>query len=442
MRTSFRITTRLLNEIRNDLSRPHPFASERVGFLSVAQGSTEDETHLILGVQYHPIPDNNYINDPGVGARIDSSAILEALQRIKDTNLGCFHVHAHPWSGVPRLSKVDRREIPPLVKSMAVVGTESTTHGVLVMSPDNGYAEVWNSRSSSLAAVDQIKIIGRPLQTYGVIDKSNATGERFSRQSFLGEAGQAAIEAAVIGIIGLGGGGSHIVQQLAHLGVRRFRLFDPQTIEESNLNRMVGATVNDVEVSTPKLEIARRVIRSITPDAEAIGYSEVWQNHADVIHGCDIVFGCVDTFIGRRDLEVTCRRYLIPYIDIGMDVHQVMGDSPRMAGQIILSMPDESCMFCFDFLNDSVLAQEGTRYGDAGGRPQVIWSNGVLASSAVGLAVDLLTGWSGRRRPAAYLSYDGDACLVGPHPQYQLRSSKGCIHYTSQDIGDPIWRKN
>jgi hypothetical protein len=48
------------------------------------------------------------------------------------------------------------------------------------------------------------------------------------------------------------------------------------------------------------------------------------------------------------------------------------------------------------FLTDELLTQEAARYGDAGGRPQVIWSNGVLCSAAVGIIVDLLTGWSGR----------------------------------------------
>ncbi len=41
------------------------------------------------------------------------------------------------------------------------------------------------------------------------------TSERFSRQSFLGEAGQAAIERCVVGVVGLGGGGGHQLQVVA-----------------------------------------------------------------------------------------------------------------------------------------------------------------------------------------------------------------------------------
>jgi tRNA A37 threonylcarbamoyladenosine dehydratase len=40
----------------------------------------------------------------------------------------------------------------------------------------------------------------------------------FSRQSFLGPDSQQIIEAATVGVVGLGGGGSQIVQALAHIG--------------------------------------------------------------------------------------------------------------------------------------------------------------------------------------------------------------------------------
>lgn len=79
------------------------------------------------------------------------------------------------------------------------------------------------------------------------------------------------------------------------------------------------------------------------------------------------------------------------YIDIGMDVH---GDErPVIGGQIILSSPCGPCMTCMGFLTAEKLAAEAARYGSAGGRPQVVWPNGALASTAVGLAVDLVTGW-------------------------------------------------
>src|SRR5437763_14580407 len=90
---------------------------------------------------------------------------------------------------------------------------------------------------------------------------------RFSRQSFLGDKSQDIIERAVVGISGLGGGGSHIVQQLAHVGFMNYRIYDPDVAEDSNLNRLGGANENDPIEEARKIEIAKRMIRSLRPDA-------------------------------------------------------------------------------------------------------------------------------------------------------------------------------
>ena len=71
--------------------------------------------------------------------------------------------------------------------------------------------------------------------------------DQYSRQSFLGEQSEEVFRTTKAGIVGLGGGGSHIAQQLAHIGIGDFALFDPDHIERPNLNRTVGATSADAE---------------------------------------------------------------------------------------------------------------------------------------------------------------------------------------------------
>ncbi len=137
-----------------------------------------------------------------------------------------------------------------------------------------------------------------------------------------------------------------------------------------------------------------------------------------------------------------CRRYLIPYIDIGMDLHQVGDEPPGMGGQVILSMPGGPCMFCLCFLTEEKLALEASRYGAAGGRPQVVWPNGVLASSAVGVAVDLLTDWSRSLRGPVYLSYRGNDGTVTPHVRLTNFRSGPCSHYPPDQVGDPIFKSS
>lgn len=258
---------------------------------------------------------------------------------------------------------------------------------------------------------------------------------RYQRQSFLGEDNRELIERAAIGIVGLGGGGSHIVQQAAHIGFKHYALYDPQTAEDTNLNRLVGATLRDV--GQEKLKIARRLIRGLQPDAKILPSQTRWQANTEPLMACDIVFGCVDSFQDRDELETFCRRHLILYIDIGMDVHQVDGEPPRMAGQVILSAPGHACMKCLGFITPEKLAKEAQAYGAAGPRPQVIWPNGTLASSAIGLAVDALTGWTRKPRAPVYLSYDGNSSVIADHVRVQY-SPKDCHHYPLQNAGKPV----
>lgn len=258
--------------------------------------------------------------------------------------------------------------------------------------------------------------------------------ERFSRQGFLGHQAEVYFASARIGVVGAGGGGSHIVQQLLHAGFKDIVVFDPDKVEHSNLNRMIGATAADADNGTLKVSVMSRLAKSIAPDAKLETIPRVWQESAETLLSCDVIVGCVDGFSQRHQLEVSARRYLIPYIDIGLDVH-TEGDQPaQMAGQVILSMPGHSCMWCLGFLSQQKLSQEGMAYGAAGPRPQVVWANGVLASTAVGLIVDLLTDWSRGLRDSVYLLYEGNAGTLRVHPKWDYRKTR-CTHYTDKMVG-------
>ncbi|MDE2039853.1 MAG: ThiF family adenylyltransferase [Elusimicrobia bacterium] len=266
--------------------------------------------------------------------------------------------------------------------------------------------------------------------------------ERYSRQSFLGPDAQDKIASCRAGVAGLGGGGSHVVQQLAHIGFKKYALFDGDIAKDVNLNRNVGTTLADVEGGVSKLDIARRTILGLQQDADIIAVPGRWQDNADVLKRCDIVFGCVDSFSERDQLERCARRYLIPLIDIGMDVLHPEGDpAPTMSGQLILSMPGGPCMKCLGFLTDQRLAQEASRYGAAGPRPQVVWPNGILASSAVGVAVDLITDWTRSLRGVVYRSYSGNTGLIEPHARLPYLDLNNCSHFPVEQVGDPVFRK-
>lgn len=263
--------------------------------------------------------------------------------------------------------------------------------------------------------------------------------QRLARQSFLGPDSDSVLASCRVGLVGLGGGGSHIAQQLAHVGVGDFVVIDPEAVEDTNLNRLVGATAADVVRGTAKVDIAARVILGVNPKARVCRVRDRWQNSADLLRDCVAVFGCVDSFAERAQLEIAARRYLIPYVDIGMDVHQV-GDDYCIAGQVILSSPGELCLRCMGFITDEVLKREAERYGAAGGKPQVVWPNGVLASVAMGLFMQLVTPWNNNPVTTAYLEYDGDHHTLQECPRLTFVRGRICPHFTAlDDLGDPFW---
>ncbi len=267
-----------------------------------------------------------------------------------------------------------------------------------------------------------------------------AIADRLERQSFLGQDHESTFSRAKVGLVGLCGGGSHVAPQLAHIGVRNFRLFDPDHVEHTNLQRMLGSTPADADARRLKTEIIREQILRVNPTATVETISKKWQEEHGRLRDCTVVFGCVDSFEQRNQLEAYCRRFLIPYIDIGMEVGKLSEGHYSISGQVILSIPGYPCMWCMGFLNKMRIAQEQERYGDAGYRPQVVWPNGVLASTAVGSFVGLLTPWRVPQELVLFTEYDGNRHQMHPSRTLEHLLPAPCCHYYPCDTGDPFWQ--
>ena len=253
--------------------------------------------------------------------------------------------------------------------------------------------------------------------------------KRFDRQIRLfGREGQERIEKAQVGIIGLGGLGSHVAQQLAYLGSRVFRLIDGDTIDESNLNRLIGATPDDVEAGRAKVATAERLIRSLTPDADVEQFPESFIRDEGValVRRCDYVFGCLDSDPARLILNEVCQAFAIPYFDIATDVSPPEeGEGPlRFGGRMVYSSGGDLCVMCKEVLDPRAvrlgLATESQRReeeeiygvprGELGGSgPAVVSLNGVLASVAV---TEFMVEVTGLRPARRHLEYHGDRGIL------------------------------
>lgn len=256
------------------------------------------------------------------------------------------------------------------------------------------------------------------------------------RQNFLGPTSERDLTNVTVGILGLGGGGSHVAQQLAHLGAGGYVIADPDIVDESNLNRLVGGTRADVEARTLKIQIAERTIRRVLPNARISAHAKPWQEVASELKDCDVIIGGLDSVIAKDEADRFSKRFLIPYIDMGMDVHKV-GDRFLIAGQVVLTLPSGPCLRCMGVVTEAALATEARRYGEAGGNPQVVWPNGVLASTAVGLFTQLVCPWHDRPMNAAYMEYDGNKHTVSPSMRLTAIANHPCRHYATHETGDP-----
>ena len=261
-----------------------------------------------------------------------------------------------------------------------------------------------------------------------------------NRQGFLGSNHEEVLSSVRVAIIGAGGGGSHLAQQIAHVGFGNVYVFDPDRMTEPNRNRQIGMKENDIEDHTWKVDIAERLMKGIRSSTNVIKINDRWQARAELLRECHVVIGCLDSFSERDQLETTCRRYLLPLIDIGMDVFKI-NDGYSISGQVIQSMPGHYCMRCLGFIRHELLAREAVQYGVAGAKPQVVWPNGVLASTAIGLAVQLFTPWHEKHVPVVFLEYDGNNGTLFTSSRLTELRLRGhvCTHFVSMnDLGDPF----
>jgi hypothetical protein len=133
-----------------------------VGFVACRAKGLPASSALILLFAYHPVADEDYIDDPRVGAMMGASAIRKAMQISLSMGCGMFHVHMHENAGIPNFSMIDVRESAKFVPDFFNV-TPHMPHGAIVLSRDRATALTWRSKAAPAARVDEIASVGAPL---------------------------------------------------------------------------------------------------------------------------------------------------------------------------------------------------------------------------------------------------------------------------------------
>ncbi len=141
-----------------------------------------------------------------------------------------------------------------------------------------------------------------------------------------GPEGQLKLRDLRVGVAGVGGVGSNIVEILVRSGVGHVKIADPDTIEASNINRQVIA--NQKTVKMKKVEASAMELRNIAEDFELVVYDEgiTPENAEEFVSDLDLVVDEIDVLPFRPHvwLHQAARRRNLPlysgYI-VGLGTH-------------------------------------------------------------------------------------------------------------------------
>lgn len=129
----------------------------------------------------------------------------------------------------------------------------------------------------------------------------------------LTEAQQLLLQGRRVAVIGCGGLGGHVIEQLVRIGVGRLHLFDPDVFTPSNCNRQLNALLATLDRN--KAEVAVNRAMAIHPYVTAQAYGCDFRAVADEdALRVDVVVDCLDNIRARRDLAVLCARRAMPLV--------------------------------------------------------------------------------------------------------------------------------
>jgi molybdopterin/thiamine biosynthesis adenylyltransferase/proteasome lid subunit RPN8/RPN11 len=350
-------TLALPEELFAELAATLALPVESAGF--ILAGKAEGDGLTLLARSIHWVPDDGYEVRESNRLRIASTAYVPALSAAEEDGAVAIFFHSHPRSA-PAPSRYDE-QVDRVLHSPAQIRTGQDLYASLILGGSLGAesfsGKIWHSEES--APLTRLRIVGSRLR---LLDGSKYEPDsgRFDRQiRAFGQSGQAMLAALHVGIVGAGGTGSAVFEQIARLGVGRITVIDDDELTESNLTRIHESAQADI--GHAKVEIARAAAARIgtTTSVEAIESKVTRLNAVRRLRHCDLVFGCTDDNAGRAVLSRLAYWYLIPVIDTAFLVDTVGERVRGLFGRVTTVFPGASCLLCRGRIDLSQLAAEG-----------------------------------------------------------------------------------
>jgi molybdopterin/thiamine biosynthesis adenylyltransferase len=416
------VTLVLTEQIASGIEAAAARPVETAGVLLAMLVPAPNGGRRFLGREMHWVPDDAYLARRGDHLSIASHGYVHALKEAESIGAVPIWFHTHPGLiGHPTPSMADQkvdREIADLFR----LRSASPYYATLIVSPRQGaltFTGTLRPESGEIIRIDRLWRVGESWQLTRSFDSElpqiPAIFDRSVRA--FGPAIQGTLGDLHVAVVGCGGTGSAVAEQLVRLGVRHLTLFDADTLTESNVTRVYGSTPADV--GKPKVDILRKHLLAIAPDlsCEVFRSMITMERTARQLIGSDLIFGCTDDNAGRLVLSRFSTFFATPIIDLGVLLtSEDAGGLIGIDGRVTTLMPGAACLVCRDRVDMGRaavelrtpeerrrLADEGYAPDLTGIEPAVVTFTSALASAAITELLDRLIGFGPTPRPTEVL---------------------------------------
>lgn len=422
------ITLVLPDETLKDISANslNPLETAGVILASIVEDNSGRGDIRLLAREIQWVPPQCYTIRETCEMTITSEGYVQALARAESIGAICLWVHTHPGMGGVPLPSVRDARVDTQLAGLFRLRSGSPYYGTVIFSPREtgmtftGYLQAEGCPPQPIDRIWQVGPRWRSIHCYKsvVAPDEDVLGGIFDRNvRAFGPVVQKTLRELTFAVIGCGGTGSVVAEQLVRMGARKILLVDPKCLSESNLTRVYGSYASDVGRS--KVEILREHLLKIAPDLDCrIESSTVTiRATARLLANCDVIFGCTDDNAGRMVLSRLSSYMLIPVIDCGVLLSSRLdGLLTGIHGRVTVLYPGAPCLQCrgrLDMQRASAellppgererLAYEG--YAPALGdiEPAVVPFTTMVAASAVGELLERLIGYGVEPIPSEVL---------------------------------------
>ena len=415
------VTLVLTPEIAGELLDAVMLDVESAGVLLTKLVETPGGAVRLLARAMHWMPDDAYLERNEKTMSIASHGYIPALGAAESDGAVPIWLHTHPGDdSSPRPSEHDEvvdRELADLFRFRS----GSPFYGAVVVARPgsdfcfSGHIESTETRTD----IGRVWVVGRRFRLeQNWLHETMPPTEQFNRNILaFGPGIQEVLGNLNVAVVGCGGTGSAVIEQLARLGVRRFLLFDPDTLSESNLTRVYGSFPEDI--GKPKVELSARHVTRIAPDAEVIATRSkiTLEATARLLVDADVIFGCTDDNAGRLVLSRIASYLMTPVIDCGVLLSsRVDGQLEGIDGRVTVLAPGAACLLCRNRIDleravsevlphdeHERLVREGYAPALPGVEPAVVAFTTQVAAAAVGELLERLIHYGPEPAPTEML---------------------------------------